>query len=194
MRVFVLAIRCCDQLTPSGIVRVPRLFQYADEFQKLNVHYQLDGDQRGWHYDGSDFVAMLMLQQGSGGGEFEFAPFIRGGQDAHADESFDRVRELFDGGYAGAVLTTRVEAGTVNLFNGRRTLHRVGPVQGPRKRAIAILSYDTRSTCEQITPAAALNIASYGSAVEPLQTRLRTRRREECGSSLRPEFTGELQE
>ena len=106
MRVFVLAIRCCDQLTPSGIVGVPRLFQYADEFQKLNVHYQLDGDQRGWHYDGSDFVAMLMLQQGSGGGEFEFAPFIRGGQDAHADESFDRVRELFDGGYAGAVLTS----------------------------------------------------------------------------------------
>ena len=181
----------------ARIIGVRRLYQYDDEFQKLNVHYQLDGDERGWHYDGSDFVATLMLQQGSEGGEFEFAPFIRGastgGQEEEPyDERFERVQELFDGTYTGEVLTSRVEAGTVNLFNGRRTLHRVRGVRGPRKRSIAILSYDTNPACEQSAPAAALNVESYGGQVEPLQTRLRERRREACGASLRPEFMGEL--
>ena len=156
--------------------------QILDDFPLCTHHlawahllYQEDGDERGWHYDGTDFVATLMLQQASGGGAFEYAPFIRGellppppppppaaaaqapattagasgtpapGTPAAAaarrhDERFERVRELFEGSYAGEVLTSRVAAGTVNLFNGRRTLHRVEHVADPTKRAIAILS------------------------------------------------------
>ena len=71
-----------------------------------------------------------MVQQADEGGDFDFAPFIRtrcggGGGDA---ENFARVRELFDGAYAGR-RTTRAEAGTIQLFNGcrphcpRRALH-----------------------------------------------------------------------
>jgi hypothetical protein len=30
------------------------------------------------------------------------------------------------------------------LFEGRRSLHRVSPVRGPRPRHVALLAYDTR--------------------------------------------------
>eukprot|EP00122_Pirum_gemmata_P003132 Pgem_evm1s2833 len=40
--------------------------------------YMNDFSARAWHYDNTDFVITLLLQQAKEGGEFEFAPFIRG--------------------------------------------------------------------------------------------------------------------
>ena len=34
----------------AAVIGRPRLYQYADEFQKLNVMYQHDGGGRSWHY------------------------------------------------------------------------------------------------------------------------------------------------
>ena len=48
-----------------------------------------DGCARAWHYDGSDAVVTLMLQKADEGGEFEFAPFIRG--EALGDERYGIV-------------------------------------------------------------------------------------------------------
>jgi hypothetical protein len=167
----------------AAIMGVPRVYQNTDEFQKLNVHYQYDADQRKWHYDGTDFTITLMCQQGSVGGEFEWAPNIRGEKHANGsfDERFEAVDALFHGKYAGEVLTSRVAPGTINIFNGERTLHRVRAVYGPKKRSIAILSYDTRPPCDQSTPSMELNTASYGEGVRSLHEAYRAARREECG-------------
>ena len=53
-------------------------------------------------------------------------------------------------------------AGTLNLFNGQRSLHRVRAVYGPRKRIIAILSYDTKPN---VKGAVQKNIKLYGDRV-----------------------------
>lgn len=53
--------------------------------------YMKDGGSRAWHYDGSDFVVTLMLQPSLAGGEFEWAPFIRG---ENGEENYDQVRTL----------------------------------------------------------------------------------------------------
>ena len=34
--------------------------------------------------------------------------------------------------------------GTLLLFEGRRSIHRVSPIRGPRARHVALLAYDTK--------------------------------------------------
>lgn len=150
----------------ARIIGLPRIFQYDDTFQNINVMYQYDGGQRSWHYDGSDFVVTVLLQQGDEGGEFEFAPYIRGerGADGLYEERFDDVRALFDGVYAGPRHISRVDAGTINIFNGRSTLHRVRCVYGGR-RISAVLSYDTQPPCAQNLPSVEANVRNYGERV-----------------------------
>ena len=74
------------------------------------------------------------------GGEYEFAPFIRG--EHRGEENFEDVARLFYGSYHNNIVKN-AEAGTLNLFNGVRSLYRVRTVYGPKKRIISILSYHT---------------------------------------------------
>ena len=43
------------------------VYQFADPWQCLNVMYQRDAGQRSWHFDGSDFVVTLKLQNADEG-------------------------------------------------------------------------------------------------------------------------------
>ena len=105
----------------------------ADEFQNLNIMYMYDGCSRAWHYDGTDTVITLLLQKPLKGwinhkvhhsqmrilqgGEYEFAPFIRGKN--KGEENFEEVAKLFDGSYENNIVKD-AEEGTLNLFNGER--------------------------------------------------------------------------
>lgn len=114
-----------------------RLFRCADPLISCAVTVLGDGDEHGWHFDENDFVVSLLLQNAECGGEFQFAPMIRG----DTDENYDSVRRLFDG---DETLLRRValDPGTLALFQGRRSIHRVSRVGGGRPRMIALLSYD----------------------------------------------------
>ena len=135
------------------------IYQFADEFQSLNVMYMKDGGNRAWHYDGSDYVITLMLQPSEHGGEFEYAPFIRG-EDV-GDENFDKLKQLFNGDWPTKL--TRCNAGALAVFNGRRSLHRVWNVFGKKMRIMNVLSY-AKSMGEKGTPEK--NIQLYGERVK----------------------------
>ncbi len=154
-----------------------RIYQYADEFQALNVMYMKDGGSRAWHYDGSDYVVTLMLQPSEEGGEFEYAPFIRG--DAVGDERFDRVQKLFHGQWT--TKRTRCSAGALAVFNGRRSLHRVRTVFGKKDRIMSVLSY-ARSPGEYSSPEK--NVTLYGERVAKIY--------EDRGVSLHRDETGDI--
>ena len=81
-----------------------------------------------------------MLQPSEFGGEFEYAPYIRNEQ----EENYAGVKRLFDSPGSEAQ-RIKLEAGTLTLFNGRFSMHRVRPI-GPTKqpRIVAIFSYDQR--------------------------------------------------
>ena len=117
------------------------LYLFGDEFQNLNIMYIKDGGNRAWHYDGSDFVITLLLQSAETGGEFEYAPFIRG--QPKTDEKFEDVRRVMDGDKTGMKLF-KAHSGTLAFFNGLRSLHRVRTVYGPMTRIQSVLSYDTK--------------------------------------------------
>ena len=116
------------------------LYRYADPFGALNLAVMGEGDELQWHFDQTDFVVSLAIEPSVAGGLFEVAPRVR---DA-GDERFTDVAEVL----AGA--TDRVEIltltpGTLLVFEGRHSLHRVSPVVGPVPRLVGLLAYDTKA-------------------------------------------------
>ncbi len=123
----------------ASILGVDRLHRYADPLGALNVAVMREGDELGWHFDQTDFVVSIALQSSSGGGDFETASQIRNAD----DECYDAVRAVLDGD-VGAVSSIPMRPGTLMLFEGRHSMHRVTPIVGETPRQVALLAYDTR--------------------------------------------------
>lgn len=149
----------------ADVLGKERLHHFGDEFQSINLMFMRDNNSRSWHYDGTDAVITLMLQHSNSGGEFEWAPFIRKrADDGSLDENFSAVKKLFDGQY-GETMIKSAPAGTLNIFNGLRTMHRVRTVYGPKTRITAVLSYDTSpGTCGSPQK----NVCLYGERVKKI--------------------------
>jgi hypothetical protein len=112
------------------------LYRHADPIGALNVMIYEPGDEIGWHFDNADFVVTLMLEPAEAGGGFEFVPMLR----TESDENHAGVNALLAGGRDG-VRAMSAAPGTLALFRGRRSPHRVLPVEGDRARVIAVLAY-----------------------------------------------------
>jgi hypothetical protein len=117
----------------------PRLWRYADPLGALNVAAMRAGDELGWHFDQTDFVVSLALRDAAEGGDFEYTPLIR----SRDDERYEDVRSVLDGDRA-RVRTIPLTPGTLLLFEGRHSLHRVTPIAGAAVRLVALLAYDTQ--------------------------------------------------
>jgi hypothetical protein len=118
-----------------------RLHRYADPFGALNLAAMSEGDELHWHYDQTDFVVSIAIQSSESGGDFECVPLIRGGE---RGESYDLVREVLHGRGGDSVETIPMTPGTLMVFEGRRSIHRVSPIRGRRPRYVALLAYDTK--------------------------------------------------
>ena len=126
------------QLLAAILDRGP-LHPYADPFGALNLAVMGAGDQLQWHFDQTDFVVSLAIQTASSGGHFEVAPRIR----TEHDEHYDAVAAVLGGDHA-AVVTLPMTPGTLLVFEGRYSLHRVSPIDGPVLRHVGLLAYDTK--------------------------------------------------
>lgn len=116
-----------------------KIFRYADPMGALNVAVMKKGDYLRWHFDQTDFVTTILLQPSEKGGEYEFVPMIRSGD----NPNYDHVRRVLKGSSEG-VVTLEIEPGSLVLFEGRNSLHRVTHIEGDRLRLIALLGYDTK--------------------------------------------------
>ena len=110
-------------------------YRFEDPFGACSVNVFNDGGVHGWHFDESEFTVTLMLQAPENGGEFEYVPAIRGLQ-----EERDIVRAVLDGDRE-RVVTLPFTPGTLLIFGGQKTLHRVTRVHGPRPRLVPVLCY-----------------------------------------------------
>ena len=114
------------------------IYPYADPFGALNLAVMCDGDQLQWHFDQTDFVVSLAIQSAVSGGDFEVVPHIRSAN----DERYQEVGSVL-AGERSKVITLPMRAGTLLIFEGRHSLHRVSPIVGPRPRHVGLLAYDT---------------------------------------------------
>jgi hypothetical protein len=115
------------------------IYRYADPFGALNLAVMGEGDELQWHFDQADFVVSLAIQSAELGGDFEVAPLVR----STDDERYDMVRAVLAGDPA-RVVTLPMTPGTLLIFEGRHSLHRVSPIRGTRLRHVGLLAYDTR--------------------------------------------------
>jgi hypothetical protein len=139
----------------SRCLGVNELHRYADPFGALNLAIMRDGDRLGWHFDMTDFVVSIAIQSSDSGGEFENAARIR----SATDECIDAVGAVVAGRDQHRVRVEPMTPGTLMIFNGRWSLHRVDPIIGDRPRYVALLAYDTKPGTESTDT---LKLARYG--------------------------------
>lgn len=118
------------------ILRLPKMYRYADPMGALNLSVMKDGDYLRWHFDQTDFVASLSVRNATEGGEFEYVPLIRNSK----AENYDRVRALLQGSREGVVHIEN-KPGTLLLFQGRNSIHRVTPIKGATSRLMGLFGY-----------------------------------------------------
>ena len=142
---------CADQIEGSPIVQLydwqplhvflaavmnkPALYTMDDRIAGANVMTYYNGDGLNWHFDRSEFTTTLLLQEPSGGGEFEYAKDLR----KPGNPNLEGIRGLMDGSIKPRVC--RQTAGTLNVFRGVNTAHRVTPVIGDTPRITSVLTY-----------------------------------------------------
>ncbi len=122
-----------------GAVCAQPIYLNQDPYQSLNISIMDEGGCQQWHFDSGSMVTTLLLQAPEVGGIFEYAPAIR----SDADENYAEVQAVLDGSRE-RVAQNRLRAGTLSLFRGHYSLHRVTEVVGKRQRIQAILGYATR--------------------------------------------------
>ena len=145
---------CADQIAGSVVVQIyefpglarflaqvmgkPELFQMADPLARANVMQYSQGEALNWHFDRSEFTTTLLLQAPDAGGAFEYATDLR----TDDDPRYDDVVRLIAGNWP--VERLDLAPGTLNVFKGKNTAHRVTPVEGAQNRIIAVFSYYER--------------------------------------------------
>ncbi len=92
-----------------------------------------------WHFDRSEFTTTLLLQAPDGGGNFEYRSDLR----SDDDPNYEGVAALLEG-RDQKVERLHLSAGTLNVFKGKNTAHRVTPVEGDHARIIAVFSFYDR--------------------------------------------------
>lgn len=163
---------CSDQIAGSPLLRLyqwppfaaflaavmekPRLYPMDDPLACMNVMAYRDGEALNWHFDRSEFTTTLLLQGAEQGGEFEYVTGLR----SDTNPNYDGVGAFLDGDQSD-VSRLELSAGTLNVFRGKNTLHRVSPVRGETNRIITVFSYyenpGVRFSAEE-------NIGFYGRA------------------------------
>lgn len=132
----------CDHLMDfisSTMVNNKKLYRYADPMGALNISVMKDGDYLRWHFDQTDFVVSICLEDAEIGGDFEYVPFIRSAE----NERYSDVKNVLQGDLR-TVKKLPMKAGTLVFFEGRHALHRVTTIKGKTARLVALLGYDTK--------------------------------------------------
>ncbi len=143
---------CADQITQSLVMYIyewapmvmflaetmgkQALYPMLDPLARVNVMSYRAGEALNWHFDRSEFTTTLLLQAPEKGGEFVYRTDLR----SDTDPNYDGVAKLMRG-EDPAVKTLKLSAGTLNVFRGKNTAHKVATVEGRKDRLIAVFSY-----------------------------------------------------
>ena len=121
------------------VVGEKSIYPYADPLSCVNLHFAKEGQELGWHFDNSSFAVTLLIDKPEAGGVFEYVKDLR---DSDAkDMNYSGVGDLLDGKLTPDTL--EMEPGTLVLFRGRNSIHRVTPTKGNKTRMLAVLAYNS---------------------------------------------------
>lgn len=112
------------------------LYIYDDPVSNMIVNVSRPGQQFNWHFDTNEFTITMLLQPSDAGGIFEYVPNLR----KPGDECYDDVRQVL-GGDSKKIKQLVLNAGDMQIFLGRFSLHHVTKNTGVRDRLLLIMSF-----------------------------------------------------
>jgi len=112
------------------------LYIYEDPVSNMVVNVGKPGQQFNWHFDTNEFTITMLLQPASSGGIFEYIPGLRSAD----DERYDEVSKVL-GGDRSRVRQLELNAGDLQFFLGRFSLHQVTENTGDNDRLLLIMSF-----------------------------------------------------
>ena len=122
----------------QSVLGTAELHRFADPLGACSINVYRDGGRHGWHFDESELSVTLMLQAPESGGDFEYVAGIR-----HRHDEEAVLARVLDGDCRETQHLPFTE-GTLLIFNGQQTLHRVTRVAGPRARLVPVLCFSER--------------------------------------------------
>lgn len=130
----------------------------SDPCQSVNISVIDEGGQQPWHFDSGRFTVTLLLQAPHRGGDFEYVPRLRD----VGNENYEGVAEVLAGA-RDQVQVAELAPGSLFVFLGEHSMHRVTPVIGTKRRLIALYLYDPAPGRWSVRSS---NIRSYGPDAE----------------------------
>ena len=111
-------------------------FVLEDPIGAATINLFKPGFKHAWHFDESEFTTTLCLQMPDQGGEFVYTAPLRASSEDLAEEGVLAAIE-------GRAEEKRLgfAPGTLALFAGRYSLHKVNEVVGDRSRLVAVFCY-----------------------------------------------------
>ncbi|MBJ88609.1 MAG: hypothetical protein CMO98_02005 [Woeseia sp.] len=119
----------------AAIVGKSEIYRSADPLGACSINVFVNGGEHGWHFDESEFSVTLMLQESDIGGYFQCVTGVRGTPEEKGilkdilNDECRRVEQL------------PFVPGTLLIFGGRRSFHRVTQVGGSVSRLVPVLCY-----------------------------------------------------
>lgn len=114
-------------------------FRGEDPLGAVSINVYGHGDMHEWHFDESRFSVTIMIQEAEQGGHFEFVSGLR----SDSEVNIEGLAGVLNGDVS-AIQRLPFDAGSLSIFGGRNTLHRVTEVGGDRARLVPVLTYDTK--------------------------------------------------
>ena len=114
---------CCP------VPQAGRCIRWPTRSPALNVMSYGSGDALGWHFDRAEFTVTLLLRAAGGGGVFEYRRNLRSAADPNRVGVIRLLR-----GQDSHVTALHLTPGTLNVFAGFRSPHRVDAGLPPRRR------------------------------------------------------------
>lgn len=112
------------------------LHPMGDVMAGLNVMSYKKGQHLNWHFDRSEFTTTLLLQAPERGGDFLYHTDLR----SEDNPNYEGVARLIRGEDPN-VRRLVLEPGTLNVFRGKNTPHKVSKINGNRTRVISVFSF-----------------------------------------------------
>ncbi len=113
-----------------------KLYIYADPISNMIVNLCKPGQTFNWHFDTNEFTITFLLKEAVLGGFFEYVPNLR----TKDDECFNEVRQVLKGDKT-RIKRLKLNAGDLQFFLGRYSLHRVTHNKGETDRLLLIQSF-----------------------------------------------------
>lgn len=120
----------------KSISQTQELYFYNCPLGAINYSIMTKNDSLRWHFDQSDFVVSLVLQNTDVGGHYQYIKDLRSKEEPNYAEVLKALTDKHPR-QSQAELTP----GSLVLFRGKNTLHRVTQIIGDTPRITALLGF-----------------------------------------------------